>query len=187
MQTNPPQANPETRKPPLWVIALSFFVLLAFLALVGWGLKNAYRGAIRVGEPAPQFSLSTFDGQTINTLDLRGKVVVVNFWASWCDVCDEEQVALEQTWQLYQSGGEVVFLGVDYVDTESKARAYLEEFQVSYPNGPDLQSGISDMYRITGVPETFIMGKDGNLVFVKIGPFISQDEIIFAVDGALAN
>ena len=118
---------------------------------------------------APDFTLTTFDGQVIRLRDLRGKVVVINFWASWCVTCREEAPYLEATWRAYKDRG-VVFIGVDYVDTEPKALAYIEEFDITYPNGPDVGTRIAQAYNIQGVPETFFVAKDGTLRGVHLGP-----------------
>jgi len=110
---------------------------------------------------------------------------VINFWASWCKPCEQEAAELEKAWRIYQDSGEVTFLGVDYVDTEPEAQAYLDEFEISYPNGPDLGTRISQAFRIHGVPETYIIDKDGILAHAQIGPFQSLDEIIAAIDPLL--
>ena len=85
----------------------------------------------------------------------------------------------------YRERGDVVFLGVDYVDTEPEARAYLEKFAISYPNGPDLRTTISQLFRIRGVPETYIIDREGRLAYQKIGPFTSLAEIQAAVESVL--
>jgi cytochrome c biogenesis protein CcmG/thiol:disulfide interchange protein DsbE len=173
------------KKLPQWVIIGVFAVLLAFLALMGWGLKNAQQGPIQVGNSVPPFELKTFDGQIIKTEDLIGKVIVVNFWASWCKPCEQEAADLEEAWRYYQESGEVVFLGVDYVDTETEARGYLEKFDITYPNGPDLRTAISQLFKISGVPETYVIDKNGKLAARKIGPFVSINEITSMIDSAL--
>jgi cytochrome c biogenesis protein CcmG/thiol:disulfide interchange protein DsbE len=89
---------------------------------------------------------------------------------------------LEQGWAYYRPGGKVVFLGVDYLDTEPAARSFLERFGNTYPNGPDLGTAISQMFRLQGVPETYVLDADGILRFVKIGPFASVEELKAAVD-----
>jgi len=76
----------------------------------------------------------------------------------------------------------VVFLGVDWVDTEPEAKRYLAQFQITYPNGPDLRTSISQLFRIKGVPETYFIGRDGRLADFKIGPFTSVAELQGMID-----
>ncbi len=83
-------------------MGVSFAGLLAFLALIAWGLRQNQAGPIAIGEKAPAFSLTTFDGKVLKTADYSGKVVVINFWASWCQPCEQEAPALEQAWQVYK-------------------------------------------------------------------------------------
>jgi cytochrome c biogenesis protein CcmG/thiol:disulfide interchange protein DsbE len=152
---------------------LTFGLLLTLLGLVGWGLARAQRGQVQSGL-APDFTLTTFDNQQVSLKDLRGKVVVLNFWASWCTPCRVEAKYLEQTWRKYKDQG-VVFIGVDYVDTEPNALAYLKEFDITYLNGPDLGTRISQAYGIKGVPETFYIAKSGELRGLKIGPLVAPE------------
>lgn len=141
-------------------------------------------GRVGQGERAPDFTLQTFDGQAVALSDLRGRVVVINFWASWCLPCAEEAADLENTWRQYQAEG-VLFLGVDYLDTETEARAYLKRWNITYPNGPDLQTRISYQYRVRGVPETFVVDQAGTLAAVFVGP-ITQAQLQAAIEPLLA-
>lgn len=170
---------------PAWIIILAFIALAGFLGIIGVGLKRTQQGPILVGQAVPPITLTLFDGSTINTADLRGKVVVLNFWASWCVPCEQEAADLEQAWQLYKDGGQVVFLGVDYLDVEPKAMQYLDKFGITYLNGPDLRTRISQTFRTTGVPETYIIDRSGNLAAVKVGPYLSLAEIQQAIDPLL--
>lgn len=174
-------AEPARRRLPVWVIVVSFVVLLGFLTLIAWGLRRSMSGPIVVGDQVPDIQMVTFDGQSIHSSDLSGKVVVVNFWASWCKPCEQEAAELEQAYQQLKGSDKVVFLGLAYVDTEPNSLAYLEKFGVTYPNGPDLRTAVSQMFRIRGVPETYIIGPDGRLKYVKIGPFESINEILSAI------
>ena len=164
---------------------VAWAVILGLLVLLALGLMRSQQGPVAEGQLAPVFSLNTFDGQEIDLADLKGKVVVINFWASWCKPCEQEAADLETAWRHYEPGGQVIFLGVDYVDTEPEARAYLSKFDITYPNGPDLGTRISQAYRIRGVPETYVVAPDGKLSFVKIGPFRSLNEITSEVDPLL--
>lgn len=165
-----PPGNPRRRG----LLRLSLYGgLLGLLALLGWGLTRAQAGP-RAQGPAPDFTLATFDGEQITLSALRGRVVVINFWASWCPPCREEAAYLEATWRKYQDQG-VVFIGVDYADTDAEALAYIAEFDITYPNGPDVGTRISQAYRIQGVPETFYVARDGSLRGVKIGPLVPPE------------
>lgn len=159
--------------------------VVLLLLILGFGLIQSQQGQIARGELAPDFELKSFSGETYRLSDFRGSVVVVNFWASWCDSCKPEAKDLEAAHKYYQSRGDVLFLGVDYVDTEPEALAYLEEFQITYPNGPDLRTKISQAFRIRGVPETFIIDQNGVIVHVQIGPFRSLEDILSIIDPLL--
>mgnify|MGYP005852461163 CR=1 FL=1 len=160
--------------------------LIILLGILAMGLLRSQQGPVRIGAKAPDFTLTTFDGDQIALSNLRGKVVVVNFWASWCKPCEQEAADLEAAWRSYKDRGDVVFLGIAWTDTESKAKEYLQRFNITYPNGPDLRTRISQQYRITGVPETYIIGRNGALAHVKLSPFLSLQEIKAAIDPLLA-
>lgn len=163
-----------------WLI---WALVLGVLALLGFGQVRASQGPVGVGSRAPDFQLTTFDGQQINTAELRGQVLVVNFWASWCKPCEQEALELELAHQLFKDQG-VVFIGVDYVDIEREALAYLERFEISYANGPDLGTKISQAFRTRGVPETYVIGPDGRVAAVQIGPYLSLDAIVEHIETA---
>lgn len=153
------------------VIAFAF--ILALLGLLAWGLKKAQAGPRESGM-APDFTINGYDGRVVTLSKLRGQVVIVNFWASWCPPCREEAAYLEETWRKYEGKG-VVFIGVDWVDTEKEALAYIDEFDITYINGPDIGTRIAQDYNIKGVPETFYVAKNGELRGVHIGPLKSPE------------
>jgi cytochrome c biogenesis protein CcmG, thiol:disulfide interchange protein DsbE len=165
--TNGKAAASKSSRVYLWQ-TLAVLVLIGFMALVGWRLGTVKLGP-RASGPAPDFSLTGFDGRVITLSQLRGQVVVINFWASWCQPCRQEAAYLERTWRKYENKG-VVFIGVDWSDTEKEARAYLQEFGITYLSGPDLGTRISQSFRIQGVPETYYVDKTGQLRGVTIGP-----------------
>jgi len=163
---------------------IAFSLVFALLGLLGWRLVRVNSGPIDSGL-APDFTLISFGGETITLSDLRGQVVIINFWASWCPPCREEAPYLEATWRKYRDAG-VVFLGVAYADTEAKALAYIDEFGITYFNGPDVGTRISHDYRIGGVPETYYLAKNGELRGLKVGP-LAPPELDRVIDGLLAE
>lgn len=149
-------------------------VLLFFVAFLAIGLRREWVSDQRATGVAPDFEFTTFSGETIRLADLKGKGVVLNFWASWCVPCRTEAPWLEAAWRRERDNG-IVFIGLAYLDQEPAAQAFLAEFDITYPSGPDLQSAAARRYRITGVPETFFIGPDGKIVSTVIGPIISAD------------
>lgn len=181
IDTNPAPPKP-TRTNGGVVIVLA--VVLALLGLLAWGLIQSQKGPVDTGE-ASDFTITGFDGRTVILSELRGQVVIINFWASWCPPCREEAAYLEQTWRKYKDQG-VVFIGVDYVDTEKAALAYIEEFDITYINGPDIGTRISQAYNIKGVPETFYVDKRGKLRGMHIGP-LKSPQLDEKIDELLAE
>jgi cytochrome c biogenesis protein CcmG/thiol:disulfide interchange protein DsbE len=154
---------------------LIWAVVISVLALLGWGLNKSTAPRPEAGQPAPNFTMEFFNGYewqqrpTASLSDLKGSVVVLNFWASWCVECRVESDVFEETWRQYAGQG-VVFIGIAYADVEPNSLAYMKEFGLTYPHAPDLGTRISNMYEITGVPETFIIDQNGDIAHVQIGP-----------------
>lgn len=161
--------QPQTRPRRISVGQLAAFgIVIAVIALFAIGIQMRSAQPVEKGA-APLFSIPMFNGGTFSLAEQRGKVVVVNFWASWCVPCRQEAPILEGAYRTYKDRG-VVFVGVDYVDTDKEAMAFIQEFGITYPNGPDIGTEISRKYHIQGVPETYFVGKDGQLYGNRIGP-----------------
>lgn len=156
--------------------------ILAVVAVFGWALIRSNQTQPTAG-PAPDFTLTTYDGQEYRLSDLRGQVVIVNFWASWCVPCRVEAPDLQRVYDRYKDRG-VTILGVAYTDTDTNALAFIDEFDMTYPTGPDLGTRISDRYNILGVPETFVIDQQGNIVKFIIAP-TSEAELSALIDGLL--
>ena len=164
------------------LLVVGILLLLGLMAIMAINLQKVESVDLK-DRKAPDFSLPLFDQFEQDQLalaDLRGQVVVVNFWASWCVECYKEAALLEQAWQDYKDRG-VMFVGVDYLDTEKEGLAYMAKYGITYPSGPDLGSKISKNYAITGVPETFFIDQEGNIVHVQIGP-IERDQLYGLLD-----
>jgi len=133
------------------------------LGLLVWRLTHQSH-APKVGGPAPRFTAKRLDGGGALTLaSLRGKPVVINFWASWCVPCKSEASALERAFQRYRKQG-VVFLGIDYHDVTSDARTFVAHHGVTYTTLLDGSGAIGDRYGLTAVPETYFIDRKGRIV-----------------------
>ena len=151
-------------------LLISVAVVVPIIGLLAWGFTRSPRDipSPLVGRPAPPFTLPLFEGGTLRLEDLQGKVVFLNFWASWCPPCRAEARTLEEAWWAYKDR-DVVFVGVNIQDQEPAARAFLEEFGITYPNGIDRGSRIAIDYGLWGVPETFIIDQSGRITYKHIG------------------
>jgi cytochrome c biogenesis protein CcmG/thiol:disulfide interchange protein DsbE len=158
--------------------------VVAFLLLLSYGLLSRPGSGPLSEGPAPDFSLQLFDGGQLSLADLHDQVIVVNFWGSWCAPCRKEAPVLEKVWQEYQGQG-VTFIGIAYKDTEGKARAFLDEFGITYPNALDPANRVARAYRVQGVPETFFI-KDGEIVNFYIGP-LTEDQLVTRIERLLAR
>lgn len=137
--------------------------------------------------PAPAFVLPRLDGEgTVSLEALRGKVVVLNFWASWCVPCRDEAPALEATWQRYKDRG-VVVLGVNVQDLVPAAQRFLRETATTFPTVRDKDNTVYRAYGLTGVPETFFIDRAGRIVRKFPGAVIKPEAWFKAVDDALAR
>ena len=184
---------PERQGVPTWVQIIIWVFLIGLLVVVAMSLNRTRQGTVQPGQVIDDFTLPLFSGyehegkSEVHLDDFRGKIVVLNFWASWCKPCEQEAAEMQSAWELYEPTGEVIFLGADYVDTEPEARVYLKKFGITYPNGPDLATSISQYFRIKGVPETYFIDRDGVLHYVQVGPFSSIQQIENIIDPMLAE
>ncbi len=151
-----------------WLIPLSAVPLLALLAY-GFRLNPRDVPSPLVGRPAAAFSLSSFEGQSVSLESLRGKVVVLNFWASWCNpACYEEAPVLERGWRAWRDRG-VMVVGVDIQDTAEAAQRFMRQFDLTFPNARDLSGKVSIDYGVYGVPETFFIDRRGHIRAKHVG------------------
>jgi cytochrome c biogenesis protein CcmG/thiol:disulfide interchange protein DsbE len=166
-------------------------VAVGVLAIVGFALYERSRATPSNG-PAPDFKVTIWDfdriamaGQPVSLDSLKGKTIVLNFWASWCIPCQQEAPMFERTWNDYKDQG-VVFLGVNTEDTDSAAFDYIQKYNLTYPHAPDEGGRAEKAYRITGIPETFVINGDGKI----IKHFISspqESELRSAIERAMGG
>ena len=163
------------KRPWRWFLPLAALPLLALLAY-GFVLDPRSIPSPLVGRPAAAFSLTAFDGNALTLESFRGKVLVVNFWASWCNpACYEEAPVLERAWRTYRSRG-VVVVGIDMQDTAEAAQEFIRRFELTFPNAPDHGGKMAVEYGVYGVPETFFVDRTGTIRAKHVGAV--TDEII---------
>jgi cytochrome c biogenesis protein CcmG/thiol:disulfide interchange protein DsbE len=145
-------------------------VVVVVAALLASGLRHdpSVTASPLVGRTAPDFTLPELDGPPVHLAALRGQVVVVNFWASWCAECHTEQPALNATWARFRDSG-VVVLGVDFEDNDADARNYIAGEGSDYPVVVDANSTTALAYGVRGVPETDVVDQTGRIVDRVIG------------------
>lgn len=166
---------------------------LLALAVVAIGIASFLNGRGQddpsVPEMAPGFEMTLFDGSAFRLEDHRGQVVVLNFWASWCEPCREEMPALQQA--AAEAGDDVVFVGIGAkTDRDDDARAFADEFGISYPIGRDTEGGdrgtgaIQAAYGVFAFPSTYIIDPGGNIDAVLITPIDDAADIKPYIDAA---
>lgn len=158
----------EGRGAGRWLIPLAVVPVLILLA---YGFRTNPREipSPLIGKPAALFTLTAFDGTEVSLKALRGRVVVLNFWASWCyPACYEEAPALERGWQAYKDRG-LLLIGVNIQDKVEPAKKFLGQFGHTFPNAPDPAGRVSVDYGVYGVPETFFIDRAGRVRFKHVG------------------
>ncbi|MBI5642070.1 MAG: TlpA family protein disulfide reductase [Deltaproteobacteria bacterium] len=166
------------------ITALMSAVLMAFLMISGiGGCKGKSEKKPSGAAAAIPFKLTTFDNQEFSLEAMKGKTVVVNFFASWCGPCRFEAKTLEKAYQAYKNDG-VEFIAVAVDDTEAGAKGFIKEFNITFPAGRDAAGEIMKAYNIYGVPQTNIIGKDGAVSYTHSGA-ISEDILFREIKRAL--
>jgi cytochrome c biogenesis protein CcmG/thiol:disulfide interchange protein DsbE len=164
-----------------WILLGTAIPVLGLLVLLGWasfgwsggqggfGVNQEF-GQIEVtARPAAQFTLESMDGEQVDLSELRGKVVLVDFWASWCAPCRQEAATLKQVYQEY-AGQPVEFIGVNIWDRQKDAIQYVSDFGIPYPNGVDESGTIAIDYGVRGIPEKFFIDSNGMVQHKFVGP-----------------
>ncbi|MFC4767002.1 thiol-disulfide oxidoreductase ResA [Effusibacillus consociatus] len=157
--------------------AITVAVLL--LAVVGiiFALTNFTKDdnkELKVGQPAPNFTLTDLKGKKISLSDLKGKVVLLNFWGSWCDPCKREMPDLQQAYQNWKDKG-VVVLGVNIGESKVTAKAFADRLGITFPIVLDSDRNVTlNLYKIGPIPTSFFIDKKGNIQQVYTGPMSLQ-------------
>ncbi|MCZ6614711.1 MAG: TlpA disulfide reductase family protein [Chloroflexi bacterium] len=178
-----------------WGFAITAVPVAALIALMAWALTQSggNPGGIGVNDefgevsittgPAPPLSLPLVNGGSIDLAELRGKVVMIDFWSSWCPPCIEEAPVLAEVYREY-AGQELEFLGVAIWDEADDIDRYIRQFDLSYPNGLDARGAVAINYGVRGIPEKYFIDREGQLVRKFSGP-VSAEELRAIIDAML--
>ncbi len=172
-----------------WATLLLGVAAFAVAAYAMWGGDKGEIGRAvgrpLVGEPAPGFFVTGTDGTRLSLDVLKGRVAVVNFWASWCRPCEEELPALQAAWEEYAPQG-VGFVGLAYQEKAESVSATVRRFGITFPMALDHGEAIAASYGITGIPETFVLDREGRVAYVHIGP-VTEEQLSSELDTLLAQ
>ena len=164
-----------------WILLLVAFPIGAFFSLLGWGLVqtgstpgnvgvNNTLGEVHVdSKPAPDFRIMTLDGIELNPQSLRDKVVMIDFWSSWCPPCRLEAPILSQIYREYENRP-VAFVGIAVWDDPKKIVGFIDEFDVTYHNAIDSEGRMAIDYGVVRLPIKYFMDGNGNIVRKFDGP-----------------
>lgn len=166
-------------------IFIGIVIILGIFGYAIFGNRVIIKKSPLIASEAPNFTLDLFNGDKIKLSELRGKAVLLNFWASWCIPCRDEAPALESSWLKYKDKP-VVFLGVNIWDDDSNAISYLRTYNGGYPNGKDPAGDITVNYGVAGVPETYFIDTTGKITDKYVGP-LTVDIIDHFLSRALLN
>ena len=176
----------------LWDIVMALSLIAAILWTVASRVPSAVGAPLssspspREGFFAPDFALDTLQGEQVRLSDLRGKIVVVNFWTTWCPPCRAETPALETSYESYQDS-DVVVLGVNLTDQDSlpEVESFVQEFGLTYPILLDRDGAVGLMYQLSGLPTTFFISREGIIRTVVVGGPMSETFIRSKIEALL--
>jgi cytochrome c biogenesis protein CcmG/thiol:disulfide interchange protein DsbE len=163
------------------ILLATLLPTLGVIILLAWGVSqsggrpgglaiNTELGEVEVQQsPARPFNLDLFEGGTLTLEQLEGKIVMVDFWASWCPPCRQEAPVLAQVYREYEERG-VEFVGVDIWDNRDGALDYVTRYGITYPNGLDEKGTIAIDYGVRGIPEKYFINRNRVLVRKFVGP-----------------
>jgi peroxiredoxin len=173
----------------LMVAPLACAIAASVLSLVACGGDTPAASPGSVGTAAPAYESRTLDGAPASLAALKGKVVLLNVWATWCHPCRDEIPELEALHQRFRARGlEVIGVSVDAAGMEAGIRSFMTDFRMTYPVWLDPDERVSAQFLTTGVPETFLIDRAGVIRWRKIGPVQLGDTLLAAaVERALGG
>jgi len=168
-------------------------IAIMVVGLLNQDRSNSIQQAVAEGDrpPAPELELPVLtgggeiaEGETVRLSELKGTPIVLNFWASWCTPCRSEAPILESLWQEYR-GRDLLVLGVDVQDLTENAREFDEEFGLTFPSVRDGSDSTMRDFEVRGVPETFVIDREGRVAAVRVGPITDPGQLVPTIEDVL--
>jgi thiol-disulfide isomerase/thioredoxin len=169
---------------------ITLLIVVATIAALVWTIvQSSYSdgegtvGRVRVGKLAPNFEVTTFDGQKVRLADYRGQVVLINFWASWCKPCVREMPIIDRIHQSQASDVEILFMNVG--ESKGTVSEFMNNLNFSFPVSIDVTGKVSSLYEITGLPATIIIDKSGIIRTAMLGEITNYTLLTSWLENAL--
>lgn len=158
------------KKRRFWVRSILLLIMIGLIAFPLYQLiKDDQPQKPAIGDMAPDFQLTSLDGEQMSLKRLKGKAVVLNFWGSWCEPCRTEMPALTEIYQQYQSSGLEV-IGINIAETDVTASQFVRQYQLNFPIWMDRNRDVVDLYGIGPIPSTYFIDPSGKIVYIREGP-----------------
>ena len=181
-----PDEKPKNDDIPHGITRGTLLVILSIVVVsVVVGLRFFGQNQVQVGSYAPDYTLRTFEGDLYTLQGSRGQIILLNFWGNWCAPCHAEAADLQDIYAEYADDG-VLLLGVNYIDVAADALAFIEQYGITYPNGPDVAEKIAQTYNLQSTPQTYVIGRDGKLTHIFIGQ-VNYEMLAEAIESLLTQ
>lgn len=159
---------------------MAIIVLFSFFAYMFWehtAERQTIKTGIHIGMKAPNFSLKTIDGKTVQLSQLRGKAVIVNFWATWCPPCRAEMPDMQTFYEQYYRQVEIVAVNVMVRDSQEKVREFIKDYHLTFPVVLDVDGNVMKQYDIQPIPTSFIIDRQG-IIREKQIDYMSYEQMV---------
>lgn len=174
-----PSISPAKR-----VVTLAIIVMVVALAVVYVVMRWESEPTVELNKAAPNFELGVLGGEYLSLEEFQGQIVLLNFWATWCEPCRDEMPAMQQVYEEYRDQG-VTVLGINLMETEVAVKGFVEQISVTFPILYDLTGEVHDMYLVRPLPTSYFIDRRGIVRFMYIGP-MTLEEMRQRIDRLLA-